>query len=359
MLAFAFACQSPDSGQQETAAPSQENFQKIDFHAHYRYDRDYLDSLLSAWNMRALLVDVSRTDSTGPNRYWDELHALEAQYPDRYFLCTGFDAYGIDKPDYADSIINQLREEIAQGAQMVKVWKNFGMVHQDAEGNFVQIDDPRLQPIWDFLVEQGIPVIAHIAEPEQAWRPLEEGNPHAGYYRNHPEYHAYLHPEIPQWETIIEARDNWLANNPDLIVVGAHNGSMSHDVDIIAEHLDRYPNFYVEPAARFGDLVRQNSDKVRDYYIKYQDRILYGTDLGTGAPASELTAEELEDEKNRIENMINRHWLYLSTMDSLSAEMPGGFGVDTRGLGLPDSVLRKVYLENPLKILEGKAKQMQ
>ena len=283
----------------------------------------------------------------------EEIHALEEKYPDRFFLCTAFDAYGISEPDYAEKIIARLQEEIAAGAQLVKVWKNFGMVHQDAEGNFVQIDDPRLQPIWDFLIEEGIPVLAHIAEPVQAWRPLEEGNPHVGYYRSHPEYHAYLHPEIPSYETIIEARDNWLANNPELIVVGAHNGSMSHDVDMIAQHLDQYPNFYVEPAARFGDLVRQNSDAVRAYYMKYQDRILYGTDLGTGEPASELSAEELEEEKARIQNMINRHWLYLSTTDSLYADSTGFFGVDTRGLGLPDTVLRKIYSENALKILEG------
>jgi predicted TIM-barrel fold metal-dependent hydrolase len=355
LLTFLFGCQSPDSGQQETAAvPSQEEIEKIDFHAHYRYDRDFLVPLLAEWNMRALLVDVSKTDSTGVHRYWDQIHALEAQYPDRFFLCTGFDAFGIDEPGYADRIIAQLEEEIAAGAQMVKVWKNFGMVYKDAEGNYVQIDDPRLQPIWDYLIGQGIPVLAHIGEPIQAWRPLEEGNPHYGYYRNHPEYHAYQHPEIPSWETIIEARDNWLASNPQLTVVGAHNGSMSHDVDLIAQHLDRYPNFYVENAARFGDLVRQNSDKVRDYFIKYQDRILYGTDLGTGEPAPELSPEELENEKARIRNMINRQWEYLSSADSLYADSAGFFGVDTRGLGLPDTVLRKVYAENALEILEGK-----
>ena len=93
--------------------------------------------------------------------------------------------------------------DIAAGAKGVKVWKDIGMEVRDARGEPVQIDHPRFQPIWDFLAEQRVPVLAHIAEPLAAWRPLDPENPHFGYYSANPRYHAYLHPEIPRHEAII------------------------------------------------------------------------------------------------------------------------------------------------------------
>ena len=349
-LAFLFACQ-PTSPEQK-APLSFNEIAKIDFHTHYRHDSKFLEPLFDEWNMQTLLVEVSRDDSSGVHRYWDHLKAMQVKHPDRYFLCSGFNAFGIDEPDYVQNIIARLDKEIGEGARLVKVWKNFGMVDKDANGEYVQIDDPRLQPIWNFLIEKNIPVLAHIAEPIQAWRPLQEGNPHYNYYKNNPQYHAYHHPEIPTWETIIAARDNWIGSNPNLTVVGAHMGSMSHDVGIIAQRLDKYPNFYVEPAARFGDLTGQESEKVRAFFLKYQDRILYGTDLGSSPPAGEVSPEDLASQEQYIRRMLELHWEYFSGTDSLYYDSPMiSFPVETHSLALPDSVLKKVYLENARKLL--------
>lgn len=349
-LAALLACQPSTT---DSDAPiTQDQIEKIDFHSHYRYPQDFLVPLLDKWHMRAQLIDVYKNDSSGTHRYWEEIAAHAATFPNHYFLCTGFNAYGIDAPDFAEKTIERLEAEIAAGARMVKVWKNIGMVDKDATGNYVQIDDPRFQPIWDFLVAKGIPVIAHIGEPLQAWIPLQEGNPHYNYFSTHPQYHAYLHPEIPRYETIIAARDNWLGNNPDLIVVGAHMGSMSHDVDMIAERLDRYPNFHVEPAARFGDITGQDPVKVRAFFLKYQDRILYGTDFGTSAPTSELTAEAIAAKAQEIEKMMALHWAYFSGTDTLYFDSPMiSFPVHTHSLALPRDVLEKVYAKNAKRIL--------
>lgn len=229
------------------------------------------------------------------------------------------------------------------------------MVDKDAAGNYIQIDDERLQPIWDFLIKENIPVLAHIGEPLQAFRPLvkEERNPHYNYFSNNPQYHAYQHPEIPRWETIMQARDNWLARNPLLVVIGAHMGSMSHSVDEVAKRLEQFPNFYVEPAARFGDLVRQDSKKMRDFFIKYQDRILYGTDLGTSLPAEEQSVEAQENRKQYTKRLIELHWEYFSGADSLYYDSPMiSFPIPTKSLNLPDSILRKVYWKNAMKVLQ-------
>jgi predicted TIM-barrel fold metal-dependent hydrolase len=338
----------PDAQQPDSDMP------KIDFHAHYRAERDYLIPLLDSLNLQPVLVDVGKVDTENWNKARSGLIENFQKHPDHYFFCTAFTANGIDEPDYAEKIIQHIEHDLTLGAKMVKVWKNFGMVSTDNSGAYVQIDDQRIQPVWDFLTERNIPVLAHIGEPIQAWRPLKEDNPHYGYYKDHPEYHAFQHPEIPSWETIQEARNNWLARNPELTIVGAHQGSMSHDVALIGRILDQYDNFYVEPAARFGDLVLQNSDSVRAYFIKYQDRILYGTDFGTNGNEQEMSADDKTNEKQRLVQGMNAHWRYLSTLDSM--ELPRARPIATRGLGLPDSVLRKVYYHNAIRILNGNTK---
>jgi len=190
---------------------------KIDAHSHYKHSREYLPELFDKWNMQSILVDVPIEDSTGIKRAWGDYLTHANQHPDLFFLCSSLIGIGIDSPNFSQENIERLDKEIDAGAKMVKVWKNFGMVTKDASGDFIQIDDVRLQPIWDFLRDKSIPVIAHIGEPVQAWRPLDNpNNPHFGYYTNNPQYHAYNLTEIPSYETIIAARDKWIESNPDL-----------------------------------------------------------------------------------------------------------------------------------------------
>lgn len=333
-----------------------EEIPKIDVHTHYSYARDYLVPLLEEWNMRAVVVDVVR--EPGRQRWQAMLDHYE-QASEHLILCTSFDASRIDEPNFAEEVIAGLEEDLVRGAKMVKVWKNIGMVYKDAEGNFIQIDDARFQPIWDFLAEQGVPVMAHIGEPRAAWLPLDEEDPHYDYYANHPEYHAYKSQDVPDWETIIAARDRWLEQNPELTVIGAHLGSMAYDVDEVARRLDRYPNFYVETAERFGDLVGQPSEKVRDFFITYQDRVLYGTDLGTRAPQSELSEAELQEEReDLIERRLRLTWDYVTGADSLTFVRTGTpFQARTKGLDLPREVVEKFYYRNAARLLDLQAEE--
>ncbi|MDA0196839.1 MAG: amidohydrolase family protein [Bacteroidetes bacterium] len=228
-------CQSPQSNStsDENSESMPEEFKRFDVHSHYRYDRDCLMPLLDKWNMTTALIDVAAMDTLRNTARWEALKTQYNKYPGRFYLCASFAALNIDDPEFAKKTIEKLKMDIAAGAKMVKVWKVHGMEIKDKSGNYIQIDDERIQPVWDFLTEQNIPVMAHIGEPEQAWRELEEGNPHYNYYKTHPQYHAYLHPEIPRWETIIAARDNWIGKNPNLTILAAHMGSMSHDTGTI------------------------------------------------------------------------------------------------------------------------------
>lgn len=333
---------------EEQVSLNQQNFKKIDVHAHFKYERDYLPSFFEKWNMQGVLVDVSIADSVVINRSWTQYVAHAKAQPNLFFLCSSIIGVDIDNPDFATKVIAQLENEILSGARMVKVWKNFGMVTKDASGKFIQIDDARLQPIWDFLKQRNIAVMAHIGEPIQAWRALDDpNNPHYGYYTDHPEYHAFQHSEIPSYETIISARDNWIANNPDLKILCAHLGSMSHDVDMVAERLDKFPNIYVEPAARFGDLVGQDSDNVKAFFEKYQDRILFGTDYGTSSPQENKNTDELKAEEENLDENYKRLWTYVATKDSVAER-----GQKNIGLGLSVEILNKFYYQNAIDFLK-------
>ncbi|WP_411029528.1 amidohydrolase family protein [Spongiimicrobium sp. 3-5] len=331
----------------ESTALVDASIKKIDVHSHYEYSRTYFPALFQKWNMQSVLVDVAIEDTEGIERSWDGYTKNAKANPNLFYLCSSLIGNGIDASDFAEKAIAQLGQEIDSGALMVKVWKNFGMVTKDNAGNFIQIDDARLQPIWDFLSERKIPVMAHIGEPVQAWRPLDDpNNPHYGYYKNNPQYHAYMFPDIPTYETIISARDQWIENNPSLSVLCAHIGSMSHNVDMVAERLDKYPNMQVELAARFGDLARQDSKKVAQFFDKYQDRILFGSDYGNGSQEDTMTEDELKAEQENLDTNYQTLWDYLSGTDSLTVR-----GQKTKGLGLTSDILNKIYYQNTVNFL--------
>src|SRR5690606_14517481 len=123
----------------------------------------------------------------------------------------------------------------------------------------------------------------------------------------------YNDPEAPSWESLIEARDRWIEQNPDLTIIGAHLGSTEHDVLLVAERLERYPNFYVDTAERFGDLITQDTDAVRAFFLRFHDRIRYETDVSWGRPLEAVNEEERANERASYEDLEETHWNYLSS----------------------------------------------
>ena len=203
-------------------------------------------------------------------------------------------------------------------------------------------NDPVFDPIYKEIAAHHRTVVAHLAEPNSCWEAPNSASPDYNYYRKHPEEYAYLHPEWPSKAAILAARDHILAENPKLRVVGAHLGSMEADVNQIAMRFDRYPNFAVDTAARVPYFMLQPQDKVRAFLLKYQDRILYGTDLELSP--QDKTAEALKEWTSTYE----RDWKFFATDQTVEYN-----GHNIQGLGLPESVLRKLYHVNAVRWLPG------
>ena len=163
------------------------------------------------------------------------------------------------------------------------------------------------------------------------------------YFKEHPEYHMYLHPEYPGYQAQIDARDSMLTKHPNLKFIGCHLGSEEWSVDELAKTLDKFPNMAVDLAARICHLQYQsakNRDKIRNFLIKYQDRILYGTDIGFSGNRidSNFFADNLA---TRIKD-----WNYFTgSMEMKSDDFNSSF----TGLHLPKLVVDKIFYLNAVK----------
>jgi len=275
--------------------------------------------------------------------------ALDAlkKYPGTvYYAATFyFDTIGFGTESWTRNVISHLGNNIAGGAVSVKIWKNIGMTERDRTGRFIMVDDPALDPVIDFIKSKGLPVTGHLGEPRNCWLPLDEMtvSGDSSYYAEHPQYHMFLHPEYPSYEDQINARDHLLEKNPELIFVGCHLGSLEWNVDELAKRFDRFPNMAVDMAARICHLQYQSArdrKKVRDFCIKYQDRLLYGTDLSDEGSVSD---EELSD---RIHETWRDDWKYFTSDDKMTSS---SFKGEFEGLQLPKEVVRKIYSENAIK----------
>ncbi len=335
LLALSSLAAAGCGGKKPAVPRRQASIDKIDVHTHYFAERGYLIPLLQRWRMRAVILNYTMGEPDSlVRRRWAGVVALQRTAPDRFLLATTFDPKHIDQPDFATHTIAQLQHDFDQGAVMVKIWKDLGMQVRDARGAFVQIDDPRLQPIWDFLSARHVPVLAHTADPHDGWRPLDPKSPHYEYFSTHPEFYPYKHPEMPTWETILAATDRWLARNPHLTVIGAHLGSMADDLDGLGRRLDSFPNFNVDVSARLSDLRRLPPDRVRRFFSTYQDRILFGADRSTEGPEAGKDTVAVRREKERTEVALSGWWDYV-----------------TRTLNLPGSTITKFYSANAIRLL--------
>jgi predicted TIM-barrel fold metal-dependent hydrolase len=232
---------------------------------------------------------------------------------------------------------------------MVKIWKEVGIELKRPDGSFLMPDDPILDPIYAHLAARRKPLLAHLAEPREAWLPLDPKGVHHSYYSRNPKWHLYGRPEFPSHDRLMDARDRVLAKHPNLVVIGAHIGSLEHDVDEVAKRLDRYPNFHVEVSARTRDLTRQPSSKVRAFFLKYQDRILYGVDrswMPHRTPDVQPTDAARQRFATDLEAQYRRDWDYYAGTGSIAY---GDYTVEA--LGLPQDVLEKFYWRNAGRII--------
>jgi predicted TIM-barrel fold metal-dependent hydrolase len=312
----------------------------IDSHIHVNGDHKDCLALLERLDLKFFNVCVAHKGGENWRAWREAFCALADKQPSRYAWCTTFDVPDFGA-DYSERVIAELERDFTRGAVACKVWKNVGMEIRKASGEFLMVDDPLFDPIFDYLARSDIPLLAHIGEPLACWLPLDETRPHYGYYRNHPEWHMYTKPDYPSHAAIIDARDRMLARHPKLRVIGAHLGSLEYDVAEIAKRLDRYPNFAVDTSARMNDLAVQDPETVRQFLSAYSDRVLFGTDIVSRESLSAMSEEERGSKIARFEAKYRGEFAYYETEEVFTVA-----NREVRGLGLHADVLDRLYYKN-------------
>lgn len=270
---------------------------------------------------------------------------LKKQYPKTIYHLATFPTTDFWKKNWEKDTIEYLKQRLKNGAIGVKIWKNIGMEIKNHNQNYILQNHSKFDAIYDFLSNNEIPLLAHTGEPLNCWLPLEKMTvkQDQDYFAAHPEYHAAFLPEIPHYWEHIKARDNILEKHPKLRLVGAHIGSLEWNTDEIAKRLEKFPNLAIDLADRVCHLQHQavsDWQKVHDFFIQYQDRILYGTDF-----IDDDTTSQSEKDKWLLKDKWQMHHDFLSSHYEMKVpKVTDNF----LGLNLSNSILDKIYRKNAL-----------
>lgn len=320
---------------------------KIDAHTHLRSEDQTYIKLAAENNFRLHNINVYTTSGEPIEEQQKLALRFIKEFPGKNFYATTFSLKNFNEEGWQQQTIAWLKNSFSQGAVAVKIWKNVGMELKDNKGKHVMIDHPAFDPILNYIAKNKIPLVGHIGEPKNCWLPVEQMTV-AGdkkYFSENPGYHMYLHPELPLYEDHINARDRMLEKHPDLIFIGAHLGSLEWSVDELGKRLDKFPNMAVDMAARvphFKYQAKSDWKKVHDFFIKYQDRLLYATDI----------VADKRKTPEQVTVIANDLWLsdwkfFVTDGEMKSTQVEGAF----TGLKLPRTVIDKIYRTNAEKWL--------
>ncbi len=324
---------------------------RIDAHTHMRADHPDVDALLDELDMKVLSICVASKPGVWREQA-DVCRTLIEKSPERYAWCTSFDTPVPDdfaNSDYGDRVVEALQRDFDAGAIACKIHKAVGMKIKDPEGNFIQADHPIFEPVYECLTKAGKPLLAHLAEPISCWEPLPEGDagPTQGYYSLHPEWHMYGKTGYPSHAEIMAARDRVIREHPDMIFIGAHMGSLESDLRGLGQRLDEFPNFAID-TTRSYNMSLADGEEVRSFFTKYQDRIMFATDLAVRADFPEKSESERKSKIESLRNEWANEWTFHTSDAETTIE-----GRTVHGIALPEELLSKLFYENACKWYPG------
>ncbi|MDC1249970.1 amidohydrolase [Flavobacteriaceae bacterium] len=256
------------------------------------------------------------------------LENIRENAPTRFGLFLNVDFETIDDTDFAEKQVALIDSAVAAGVMGLKVYKSLGLTDRDINGNRIAVDDPRLAPIWDACGANNIPVLIHTGEPASFWNPKDKYNERWLELRQKPS--RYRDPASnPSFEEVMAEQHAIFKNHPNTTFINAHLGWMGNDLDKLGRHLDQYPNVMTEIGAVLAELGRQPK-RTHQFFVDYQDRILFGKDsYKVSEYYTYFRVLETEDEYFEYYRKRHAHWKMY-------------------GLGLPDSILQKLYYKNAL-----------
>ncbi len=309
-------------------------FPVVDSHSHTTATAANVDQLIAEMDALNLRVLVNLSGGSNPDAVKQKVDFIRSSpHADRFRVFANVVWNGAGGPGWAEKAVADLEASIRNGAIGLKIAKDLGLHARKADGSRLHVDDPVLKPIWDLCARLNVPVIIHTAEPQEFFSPLD--------YRNERWLELALfadrrnyEPGSPTFEELVAERDRMYAANPKTRYIGAHFDWYGNDLARAARQLDRLPNLVLEVGAVLHELGRQPR-AAREFFIKYQDRILFGKDsYQPGEYPYYWRVFETRDEYFDYYRDYHAFWkLY--------------------GMDLPDEVLKKLYYKNALRWTPG------
>src|SRR5882757_42739 len=281
---------------------------------------------------RGLAEAVAKYDRTHPGRFYTFAEPSYSRFKE---------------PDYGSVQAQAIGQAHHDGARGLKILKTLGLYLREniTSETLVKIDDPRFDPMWDACGQLNLPVAIHISDPVAFFTPTDRFNERYEELNNHPDW-SFYGGDFPSNAELIAARNRVMGRHPKTQFVTLHFGNFSENLQNVAENLDRFPNMWVDMAARIGELGRQPVT-ARKFFDKYQDRILFATDATPHG--DEYPQQVFNDQLYEI------YYRFLETddeyFDYAPAKVPPQGRWKIYGLGLPETILKKVYYENAARVL--------
>lgn len=303
----------------------------VDIHSHhYNMPTQDLSKVVRAMDTLNLAVLVNLSGGFADFLQLSVKNVRE-HYPNRFVVFANVDFDGVGEPDWGSKAAAQLEEDVRSGAAGLKIYKSLGLRYRDIQGNRIPVDDPRLDPIWEKCAELGIPVLIHSADPKSFWDPMDVRNERWLELKTRPR--RKRGPDNPApWQQIIDEQHRMFRKHPKTTFINAHMGWYANNLDALASLMEEMPNMYVGIGAIIAELGRQPR-RARAFFIAYQDRILFGKDSWQPSEfPTYFRVLETADEYFPYHKKYHAFWAMY-------------------GMDLPDTVLKKVYYKNALKLL--------
>jgi predicted TIM-barrel fold metal-dependent hydrolase len=257
-------------------------------------------------------------------------------------------------PGYGARMVAGLEQARREGAVGVKISKGLGLAYVDSRRQLVPVDDPELDQVFEKAGALGLPVSIHTGDPKAFWLPVGPGNERFDELRVHPDWSNHGEP-VPSWEELLAQLERRVARHPRTKIVGVHFGNAPEEPARVAAMLDKYPNYHIDTAARVPEIGRRSPAEMRQFFIKYQDRILFGTDLGVGLEGEALMLGSTGEEPPKaadVTRFYDATFRYFETDDrdfDHPTPIQGRWKIS--GIKLPREVLEKIYHRNAEKLL--------
>jgi predicted TIM-barrel fold metal-dependent hydrolase len=322
---------------------SRAKFRVIDMHTHpYAKTEEKIAEWVRTMDEVGIEKSIILTMAVGPK--FDAIYSQYAKYPERFELWCGFDYSGYDKPGYGPAAVAELERCYRMGARGVGELgeKGHGMMYAKINAPGMHPDDPRMDPLFEKCAELGLPVNLHMAEPIWMYEKMDihnDGLMNAYTYRiDRPEnwMDNKQGTDIMEHSGLIDLLERTLKRHPRTTFIACHFAALDYDLARLGDLFERYPNLYADISARYAETATIPRF-VSKFYSRYSNRLLYGTDMDANPQTYRITFRVLESQDEHFYEIEHSgyHWCM-------------------NGFGLPDPVLKRVYRDNALKILNSR-----